>query len=307
MLCDTRSGSGLPAEAQPTVAPVRAHGLLNEIPEAGGTDHVCWVYADDDAFDHALRQFLAGGLQRGDRLLCVGERVIDSLRAHPLPFDGVDGLVARGALETLTRAQAYEATAEFLPDEQLAFYEAATRRALDDGYRGLRVVAEVSALAADPARLPELVRWEHLADEYIASGAGFSAMCAYRAGLGPEALTDVASVHPLAHAPDGIPSFRVFFDGNRIALAGSVDALEADRLAQVLAASPVGPPVAVLDLGHLEFADVAACRVLARWARDLGTYSGSVEVTGSSPLLRRVWHLLALDEVAPVTFTGSRA
>ena len=58
---------------------MRAHGVLTAIPEAGASDHLCWVYEDDAAFDHAAREFLAGGLARGERLLCVGERVIDSL------------------------------------------------------------------------------------------------------------------------------------------------------------------------------------------------------------------------------------
>jgi anti-anti-sigma factor len=288
---------------------VRAHGLVTDVPEAGAADHVCWVYdGDDDAFDRAIGRFLTGGLDRGERLLCVGDRVIDSLHRGSTGLADVDALIADGTLQTLSLGDVYDAAAEVVPEEQLAYYDAATRRALDDGYQGLRVVAEVSALAADPARRPALVRWEHLADDYIASGSGFTAMCAYSGELARAARDDVTSVHPLVHAPGGAPAFQVFFDDDGgVALTGSVDTFSADRLARVLAFSPARPTGVVLDLGRIEFMDVAACRVLARWARDLTTRSVPVELAGCSALVRRMWQILSLDALAPVTFTESRS
>jgi len=286
---------------------VRAHGTLSDIPEAGATDHVCWVYENDEAFDRAVAEFIAGGLERGERLLCVGERVIESLRGVHLPAQDVATLVAAGALETQTLAEAYAAAGTFRPMGQLAYYEAATRRALAEGYRGLRVLAEVSALAADPATRPELIRWEHVADDFIARNGGFTVMCAYSGTLPQEALSDIAAVHPFVHTPDGVPPFRIFFDYDRIVLAGSVDSFSADRLAHVLAASPIGAAGAVLDVSLLEFADVAGCRALALWARGLADRSLPVEVRGASPLFRRMWDVLALSEYAAVGFEEAAA
>jgi ABC-type transporter Mla MlaB component len=241
--------------------------------------------------DDAAHEFLAGGLARGERLLCVGDRVVAALRAAGPPFDGLDELVARGDLEMLTVAEACEATREFVPEQQLAFYEAATRRARDAGYRGLRVLAEIRA-PADPARRQEMVRWDPLADDDAVHGAGFSAMCAYRADLLPDDLA-------------GVPSSRVFFDEYRIVLAGSVDTFSAGRLARVLAASPIASDRVLLDVAPLEFVDIAGCRVLALWARDLRERSVALEVTGSSALLRRMWLALDLNRLAPVVFTGA--
>jgi anti-anti-sigma regulatory factor len=286
---------------------VRAHGVLSGIANAGTSDHVCWVYDDDAAFDLAVSEFLTGGLERGEQLLCVGERVIDSLRGQTSPVGDVDALIAGGILRTLTLAEAYEAAGPFAPENQLAYYDAATRSAIKAGYRGLRVIAEVSALAADPAVRPELVRWEHVADDYIARGTGFTAMCAYRAELAGEALADVASVHPLVHGPDGAPPFRVFFDGDRLVLAGSVDTFSAARLARVLASSPVDADGVVLDLSLTEFVGVAACRVLARWAHDLRARGVQIEVRDASPLFQRMWRILALDALVPIAFPGSPA
>jgi anti-anti-sigma regulatory factor len=275
--------------------------LVTDLPRAGTADHVCWVYDEnDDAFDEALREFIAGGLERGERLLCVGDAVIDRLHG-----DGLDGLMASGTLETLTLAQAYEATHEFVPEEQLAYYDAEVQRAVDDGYRGLRVIADVTELAADPGRRAELLRWEHLADEFMARGAVFSAMCTYSADLPAEALADATSVHPAARAPESLASFRLFFDDGRLMLAGSVDHFTAARLATLLASSPIGPDGVVLDVSLLQFLDVAACRALGRWVRDGRT--PPVTVRGASPLFRRMWRLMGLDQIAPVAFAGPSA
>ena len=179
---------------------MRPSGSLDTVPGASAADHVCWVHGGDDdaAFDDAVRTFLAGGLDRGERLLCVGERVIDSVRKEAAPFIDVDKLVADGTLGLMTLAEAHAATGSFSAENQFAFYDGATRRAVAEGYAGLRVVAELTPLAADPLRREELLRWEHLADRYMVEGPGMSALCAYRDDLPVEALTDVASVHPAA-------------------------------------------------------------------------------------------------------------
>ncbi|WP_164704424.1 MEDS domain-containing protein [Blastococcus litoris] len=279
---------------------------MTEVPRAGASDHICWVYdEDDEAFDRAVRRFLAGGLERRERVLVIGNRVIDSIGIQDDGFGDAAALAADGTLRTLTTAEAYEAAGSFLPGTQRTFYDDATREALADGYTGLRVVADVSPLAEDPVRRAALVEWEHVADEFIAQGPGFTAMCAYSSRLTPDALSDLASVHPLVHAPTAAPPFRVFFDGPRIALSGSIDTFSADRLTRVLASSPVDGSPAVLDLSGVDFVDVAASRAIARWARDLAGRRRSLEVRGASPLVRRMWRVLGLADLAPVTFSAA--
>jgi ABC-type transporter Mla MlaB component len=249
-----------------------------------------------------------GGLDRGERLLAVGERVIDSLSGASAPLADMDRLLADGALETLTVAEAYDAPAAFDPQRQLEFHDAATRRAISDGHRGLRVLADVSPLAADPARRGDLIRWEHLADDYVAHGPGMSAMCVYRADLDVDTLTEAATAHPVVHPTAGaVPAFRVFFEEGRLAIAGSVDTYAAGRLARMLASSPVPSPVATLDLGRVDFIDVAGCRTIAAWAQELRGRSVQVSVTGASRLVQQMWELLALGEMAPVTLVEAAA
>lgn len=282
-------------------AGVRAQGLLDGPGSADSGDHVCWAYPDMHAFGPVARRFLADGLVRGERLVAVGEEVVDALRAGVEPLADVDGLLDRGALELLPLTAAYPAGARFVPEQQLAFYEAATRRARADGYRGIRVVADVTAIAADPGRRAALVRWEHLADEFMASGAGMSAMCAYHTSvLGADVVTDAATVHPAVHAPGAVPPFRVFHEDGRVALVGEVDTFVVDRLRQVLASSSPGRAQVTLDLSRVEFIDVAGCRAVAEWATVLRTRSAHLRLTGAPPLFRRMWRTLRFDELTGV-------
>jgi anti-anti-sigma regulatory factor len=63
----------------------------------------------------------------------------------------------------------------------------------------------------------------------------------------------------------------------------------------------------VLDLSLTEFVDVAACRVLARWAHDLRARAVQIEVRDASPLVQRMWRILALDALVPLASPGSPA
>jgi anti-anti-sigma regulatory factor len=285
--------------------PVRLSGVLDERAPLAGTDHVCWVYDDPASFVDAAQRYLAEGLARRERLVCVGDGLDDELRAAGEPFGSIDALVTRGALGFRSAEEVAVDTGALDPAGQWAFYDAAVREARDAGFTGLRVVAEVTALALTAVGRAELVEREHVADEFIASGAGLSALCAYRRGaLDAEAVADVTAVHPQVHAPLDPPSFRVWFDDNRVAVGGTVDTFGADRLARVLAAFGPGTGTMVLDLSELEFADVAGCRMLGCWARSLAERGTRLRIQGAPRAIVRIWRLLGMDDAAPVTFAG---
>jgi anti-anti-sigma factor len=274
---------------------VRAHGLLDGTRDLEAADHACWVYDDATSFAVAARAYLIAGLARGDRLLWVGN---DPTQAMELP--DAERLVADGTLHVRPVAGTYESTERFRPEQQLAFYDAVTRQAIDDGYRGLCVVADVTDLVTDASRRADFVRWEHLADRFIAGGSGMSAMCAYdRSRLSDAALADVESVHPLVRppadaAPEAVP-FQLWFDGGRLTLTGTVDTFVAGRLAHVLAGTPVHGAEMVLDLGDVDFIDAAGCRVLASWARYLSGRGTRLRVLRAPRLFSRVWQLLGFS------------
>jgi ABC-type transporter Mla MlaB component len=287
---------------------VRTAELLDRPAGVERADHVCWAYADDASFEEAALRFLTDGLAAGDRLMWVGDGAADRLRGSAGPLAAVDRLTAGGALALVSVGDGYAASDGISPDEQFAFYDAATRAAIADGYRGLRVVAEITPLAADPRHLPDLLRWEHLADDFVASGSGFTALCAYRSDLLPaEAIADVASVHPVSHAEGSSAAFRIWFEDGALLLAGDVDRFTADRLARLLATTHVDGPVVTLDLSRLHFIDLAGVRVVARWAGELHGRSAQLALVGAPRLFRRMWDILAGETVPGVRFTAAGA
>jgi anti-anti-sigma factor len=288
---------------------VRAQGLLSGPAAARRVDHACWVYEDDAAFAAAAGEFLTEGLALGERLLCVGDdRALTQLRRVTGTAAEVDGHVARGHLQFLPVTGAYSTTGRLDPGAQREWYEQTTHRARAEGYRGLRVLAELTPLAADPASCRDLLRCEHLADDFLASGAGMSALCAYRRDQLPcSVLADVACVHPQVHAGPEEPAFRVFFDGGGLAVAGTVDAFGADRLSRVLASSALDPPAVRMDLSRVEFMDAAGCRAIAAWAHGVAEGSAPVTLTGASRMVRRMWQLLGFGELTATSFEDDAA
>jgi hypothetical protein len=247
---------------------VRASGLLDRPAGVERGDHVCWAYDDDAAFEDAAVRFLAEGLGRDDRLLWVGDGAAGRLRRAPGRPADVDGPTAQGALSVLSVAESYAAAGPLPPERQLAFYDVAARGAIDEGHRGLRVVAEITWLAADEGQPAQLLCWEHLADDYVAHGPGFSALCAYRRDLLPaDAGADVASLHPLAHADGGTPAFRVWFDEDALLVAGDTVAL---------------------------------------WAGTPAGSDRRLVLRGASRPYRRMWDLLAPDGVPGASFAERR-
>lgn len=282
---------------------VRASGLLDRPAGVERGDHVCWAYDDDAAFENAALRFLGEGLARGDRLLWVGDGAEDRLRRSAGPLSDVDGLTARGALRIVSIADAYAAAGRFAPERQRAFYDRVTRRAIDDGYRGLRVVAEITALAADEEQRGDLLRWEHLADDYVAHGPGFTALCAYRRDLLPaDAVADVVCLHPLSHADGAAAAFRMWFDEGALHLGGDVDAFTAGRLSRLLRDTHVDAQLVTLDLTDLAFIDLAGVRAIAHWARALADADRRLVLRGASRLVRRMWELLSPAGPAAVAF-----
>jgi ABC-type transporter Mla MlaB component len=282
---------------------VRTSGVLDERDPLAGADHVCWVYEDPASFVDAAVRYLGDGIARGERLLCLGDDMAADLRAAGEPFGSLDDLVAGGALRVDSVADAH-VDGPLSPADQWAFYDAAVRDARAAGFTGLRVVADVTPLARTASGRAELIQWEQMADVFIGSGSGMVALCAYRRdALDAGAVADLTAVHPQVHAPLDPPSFRIWFEGTRVALAGVVDTFAADRLARILAGFPLCGSAAVLDLSRLEVADVAGCRALASWARTLAERGIRLHVEDAPSSVVRIWRLLGMRPPEPLVPT----
>ena len=126
-------------------------------------------------------------------------------------------LVSGEAVRVISLEEFYGTGEPVDPAAVIKRYDAATQEALADGYRGLRVGADVTDLVRAPDQHDAFARCEVLLERYT-SRHPLSAMCGYRRELG-DAVTQFACLH--AAAPAGLTPFQVFAcDDGAVGLLG---------------------------------------------------------------------------------------
>ncbi|WP_448639558.1 MEDS domain-containing protein [Geodermatophilus sp. URMC 63] len=258
-------------------------------------DHVCWTFPDAAGLAAAVVPFLDEGRRLGEQLLLVGaSRPVLLTATDGLP--GRDELLDSGQLQLRTLEDAYAAGGELVPAEQVRRYRDTVRAALDGGRSGLRVAADISALAAAgrPA-LRQLHAYEQLADVLV-DEVPMTALCLYDAAAGHDVLGPVAVLHPAQHLGGREPLAHLSGRGTTLALHGEVDRTEAAHVATALTDVAGGTPgELVLDLTDLRFLDVAGARALEGAVRELAARGTRVRMTGARRAVLRCLDLFGLD------------
>jgi DcmR-like sensory protein len=241
---------------------MREHGIVTAPDGLGLHGHACWAYSDDAELVRAAVEYLADGERLGQKLLYVGPEE----RLHLAPPD----------IEALPLSAFCELGRPTDSDQLLQVYAAATDQALAEGFTGLRVAADVTDLAVDPACH---CRWESVADRFMAERP-LSALCCYdRRRLAPEVVRDLCSVHPVAN--ESVP-FRIYATGDRLFLEGEIDYFSSDALERVL---PLTRGDGVLDLSGAGFIDHHGARILS---------DSGVPLAGIPDTMRRTCALMGL-------------
>lgn len=242
--------------------------------------HVCVVVGDDDELGARAEAFLAEGNARGDKTLAFGPHDSPLLtRLRPLAAVVADPHVAflgRGALE---------------PEAMFAAFRDQADLAAREGYRGIRVAADMDWLLPARPTADEVVGFELLLDRLVRE-LDATILCAYRrTSFDRSTVAGALCVHPVRIADEQEPPFTlVAGDGDAWRLSGAVDAFGAARFAGAFAAAARSS--CVLDVGGLEFIDVAGMRAIA-------AAGVPVQLRNAPPSLQRHWLLAGFDRAAP--------
>ncbi len=265
---------------------MRAHGCIDSAAGLGSDGHACWGFERQEEFVAAALDFLADGLRYGQRLAYVGAEPIEEQRRCLAPLGDVERMVDSGMLQLFQLGDLYRVGEAVDPEVQIATYMAAVDAALAEGYKGLRVAAEVTDLVSAPQTWAAHLRWESAADRVLAPRS-VSALCGYRRdALPPQLLADLAAVHPAANAAAKAPPFHLFGEDGELVLCGEVDLFSSDALERILdAAAGEGEP-ASLNLEALEFIDHHGVEALARHG---------CRVRNAPPVVDRLRRLLELN------------
>jgi PAS domain S-box-containing protein len=162
-------------------------------------DHLCCIYETEEEHRALLAPFVAQGLELNEKVFYIVddrtvEDILESLRDQGVTADAYH---EKGQLTILSADEAYMRDGTFDPDSMIALVEDETKRALSEGYSGLRATGEMSwALKGSPGS-ERLIEYEAKFNDFLA-GSKCKALCQYdRRRFGPAILPNVLTTHPI--------------------------------------------------------------------------------------------------------------
>jgi hypothetical protein len=265
----------------------RQVGTLADSERLGPGAHVCCVIGSTAQFEAWTAACLAEGAERGQKLFRFA------------PWAALDGLPVDASV---TVADPHVAFLDEGPVDAAAMYAMFRRQdraARREGYRGLRLVADMDWLLACPPSRAELVRFEVLLDQVVTE-LDATVVCAYRREhFDTVMIAEMVAVHPLtAGQVTSEPGLRVFNVSPAVwEVTGEVDHFNAEPFGRAIAAAADGTSSLRLRTAGLRFVAVAGIQALARVARSRPDLHLTIE--DANVTLRHCWTLLDLDRQLP--------
>jgi len=255
----------------------------------GPGDHVAWAL-DDGEYAGAVTSYFAEGVARREKLVFVnghGEGCLDLLSE----LSERDQLLERGQLVLPPSDETYGRLLDHDIWHHVEHFERLAALAVDAGYAGLRVWADITPLTEDPHTLQRYLDYD-VAIEATFRTCPATGLCALDATRPQAHWTRLASRHSLRRGRTDSPPMAVTMYDSEARLVGEVDLSCHDELADALSSitrTTRGP--LRLDLADLEFLDVGGARVLAGFVTELAEAGRPVDLVGAGRLTAR---LLAL-------------
>jgi anti-anti-sigma regulatory factor len=269
------------------------------------------VYFDDTEQRRVVTAYVRAGLGRGERVLYIADERAPREVLGWLHEDGVDtaAVLATGQLSVTTAATSYLASGAFDALAMARALRSEVSHSLSAGVAGGRVRGEMGWALRDVPGADQLGTYETAVNEAF-SGQSASAVCQYDARqFSAAALDDLQRRHPAAvelaplHLSSRLRIVPAFRGGRRtLRLVGTVDHNTVDALAGALEAVLTWPEDIWVDMGELEFIDLAGLRALSHAAGRLPA-GRRMHMTNLAPLLCRVVDLVGFNNIPSLTVT----
>jgi len=229
---------------------MRSNGTRVELVWMRPHDHIGWVFSGPDEFADVARDFLNEGLELGEYLLFVaGNPAEDAYTWLARSF-------APTELQVASIADVYGASGIVDARGQRATFADTLKQALADGYTGIRVAADNTALVQTAERLKAWMHWELVADRFMSENR-VTGLCGFdRTAVNVDTLRHLVTLHPLSSAAQPLPQFRLFVNTDGLCLEGDIDDLAIGHLHRALDILPKGTP-AVVDVARARARDGA--------------------------------------------------
>jgi ABC-type transporter Mla MlaB component len=224
--------------------------------------HLCAFHRSPGQLTRIASTFIGHGLAAGDQLLYVttDEQAEAVLRALPERAHADDAMRA-GQLLLRTFAEAYGTRR---PDDLGTVadgFRAAAAQSRKDGFRRLRVAAQMDDLAPLLGSPEQVISWERMSSA-LQREIGVSSVCLYDHGLVDADHADLIAREHDGLAPEvaeePLARFLAIHEPWGLRVSGEVDVFNRDELLQVLQARAAVTHQLHVDIEDLRFADVGS-------------------------------------------------
>jgi len=287
---------------------VGSNGNTRQVRHVRLGDHLCLPFASDDEQREVLTAYITDGLDRGERVLYLADQTKPEAIGRWLSVRGVDTASAleRGQLQIRQVASEPFVADRFDPDIIITLIRFEVREARQAGYQGLRMTGEMSWALRDASQLASVngkrLREFESSIASVFDTAELVAVCQY-----DERLFDPVDVDGFVACHQQVVQIDPLHDDRRLRIvptfrprglrvSGVVDDTTSGALAEALDRAVRWPDIAItLDLGGIEFIDVAGVRAIVRAAAALDP-PRRLQVVRLAPTLRKVIGIIGWDQ-----------
>jgi anti-anti-sigma factor len=232
-------------------------------------DHAWLAFSNHNEREHVIGTFVSDGLRTDEKIVYVTDANPGELpgmltrRIDPAPF------TESGQLRLLPREHACLQRGHFAPDRMLHTLEREIDAAFDEGYRAVRITADMSWALCEPKGSELLLGCEGWFEAAVAPSTMAMAICQIDPrSCTPEQLTALRNSHEVLVKAnpafdDGILRITRTFEPHGLRLEGELDGARHAVFAETLSAVTAGGGQIHLDLTKLRFIDLGALNLLA--------------------------------------------
>jgi anti-anti-sigma regulatory factor len=239
-------------------------------------DHACLTFTDPDERLDLVADFVADGLDQGQRVICFTDSVSPDELIEELATREVAAAAAihRGQLALRGSQEWWQASGSAAAGRMMDVITSELRDAASEGFPGLRVTADMCWATRPSVAVDQLIDFERQASALFGDGR-LTVICQYdRDSFDPVTLAFAADAHPktvAAFAYYDTPLARICRQHRPpgIRLAGEIDYSHLVPLQQALLEALRLDSTIHVNLTKLRFIDVTAATAIAKAALTL--------------------------------------
>jgi anti-anti-sigma regulatory factor len=236
-------------------------------------DHAWLPFANDEEQEQVVGTFVWDGLTTSSKVIYVGDARPDTVpglryrrRIDPICYAEI------GQLCVIPCEEACLGRDHFDPDRMLTVLEREIASSLDQGYRTVRIAADLSWALRVRGGAERMRLCEDRFEVAVASSAFAMAICQIdRANCSPDELVTLENSHEVLAAAnpdydDGVLRITKIFAPGGLRLEGELDGARHAVFAEALATATSARGTVHLDFSRVRFIDLGALNLLATHA-----------------------------------------